>query len=262
MGDRAARHSKYGNYRIAPSFNVADLCPVLSANPNVSVSAPPIRIAIVDDNPALLRTVTRNLSIFDKVEIVGTAMDGEQAVRQTERHQPQVVLMDIEMPVLDGIAATAQIRQRWPQIKVLMLTVFDRDDKLFEAIKAGASGYLLKDERPARIVQAIDEVLNGGAPMSPGIALRTLNLLRQQTIIDNTVEKSLQLLQSTEFFALTTREVEILELVVDGQTPGQIGDRLFISASTVRKHVENMYGKLHVHSRLEAIRLAEHNRWF
>ena len=204
----------------------------------------PIRIAVVDDNPMLLRTVTRNLALFSEVQIVCTAMDGEQAIRQTEKHQPQVVLMDIEMPVLDGITATARIRHQWPQTKVLMLTVFDRDDKIFEAIKAGASGYLLKDERPARIVQAVEEVLAGGAPMSPGIALKTLNLLRQQTIVDDSVEKSLRTLQSPETFALTTREVEILELVVDGQTPGQIGDRLFISASTVRKHIENIYGKL------------------
>ena len=222
----------------------------------------PIRIAVVDDNPGLLRTLLQNLALFSEVEVVCTAMDGEQAIRQIDKHQPQVILMDIEMPVLDGITATARIKQQWPSINVLMLTIFDRDDKLFEAIKAGASGYLLKDERPARIVQAIEDVVAGGAPMSPGIALKTLTLLRQQTLIDKSVEKSLQMLPLPDAFALTNREIEILELVVEGYTPGQIADRLFISASTVRKHVENIYGKLRVHSRLEAIRLAEQNRWF
>lgn len=222
----------------------------------------PIQIAVVEDNPALLRTLTSALSRFEEVEVICTAMDGQHAIRQVEKYQPQVVLMDIEMPVLNGIRATAEICHNWPDIKVLILTVFDRDDKLFEAIKAGASGYLLKDERPAQIVSAIEEIVQGGAPMSPGIALKTLSLLRRQTIMDDTEPKPLQELHSPATFSLTPREIDILELVVEGYTPGDIADRLYISIGTVRKHVENIYDKLHVHSRLEAIRLAEQNRWF
>ncbi len=218
----------------------------------------PIRIEIVDDNPALLGSVCRNLSLFSEVEIVCTAHNGQYAIAQAETHHPQVILMDIEMPGMDGIVATAHLAAKLPDVKVLMLTVFDRADKIFEAIKAGASGYLLKDERPARIVQAIEDVLDGGAPMSPGIALKTLGLIRQQSVAPATTRQS----QPPETFALTTREVEILELVVDGQTPRQIGDRLFISAKTVRKHIENIYGKLHIHSRLEAVRLAGQYQWF
>jgi DNA-binding NarL/FixJ family response regulator len=222
----------------------------------------PIRIAVIDDNPTLLRSILHNLAIFDEIKVICTALDGEQAVLQVGQYQPQVVLMDIEMPVMNGISATSLIHQQWPHIKVLMLTVLDRDDKLFEAIKAGASGYLLKDERPAQLVQAIEEVLNGGAPMSPGIALKTLHMLRHQTIVENTQPKSLELVQSPEAYALTAREVSILELIVEGQSLVQIADQLFISTGTVRKHIENFYNKLHVHSRLEAIRLAEQNHWF
>ena len=222
----------------------------------------PIRIALVDDNPSLLRSIGRNLAVFEEIELVFTALDGEQAIRQAQHYRPQVVLMDIEMPVMDGIAATARLHDLLPNTKVLMLTVFDREDKIFEAVKAGASGYLMKDERPARIIAAVEEVLDGGAPMSPGIALKTLGLLRRQTLVTDTLHQLLQTTASTDDYALTAREIEILEQLIDGQIPQQIGDGLFISARTVRKHVENIYRKLHVHSRLEAIRLAEQNRWF
>ena len=222
----------------------------------------PIRIALVDDNPSLLHSIGRNLAVFEEIELVFTALDGEQAIRQAQHYRPQVVLMDIEMPVMDGISATARLHDLLPNTKVLMLTVFDREDKIFEAVKAGASGYLMKDERPARIIAAVEEVLDGGAPMSPGIALKTLGLLRRQTLVTDTLHQLLQTTASTDDYALTAREIEILEQLIDGQIPQQIGDGLFISARTVRKHVENIYRKLHVHSRLEAIRLAEQNRWF
>jgi DNA-binding NarL/FixJ family response regulator len=222
----------------------------------------PIRVALVEDNPNLLKALRQNLSLYDEIEIVGVAMDGERATQLAEKQRPQVVLMDIEMPIQDGITATDTITRKWPETKVLILTIFDRDDKLFEAIKAGASGYLLKDERPAQIVQAIQEVMDGGAPMSPGIALKTLNLLRQQTIVYDDSTRQLDVVQSPEAFSLTSREVEILEQLVEGLTPIQIGELLFISHYTVRKHIENIYNKLHVHTRLEVIRLAEQNRWF
>lgn len=222
----------------------------------------PVRIQIVDDNATLLRSISRNLAVFEEIEIVCTATDGQHAVSQAIIHQPQVVLMDIEMPGIDGIEATALLRAKLPDTKVLMLTVFDREDKIFEAIKAGASGYLLKDERPSRIVQAIEEVLDGGAPMSPGIALKTLNLLRQQTIVISNETLNLKPVRPPADFSLSAREIEILEQVVDGLTPQQIGDKLFISAKTVRKHIENIYEKLHIHSRIDAVKLAEQNQWF
>ncbi|WP_266366367.1 response regulator [Tellurirhabdus rosea] len=221
-----------------------------------------IPIALVDDNSSLLRSIGTNLRAFSEVELLFTATDGASAVSLARQHRPQVILMDIEMPIMDGIAATAAVRTELPGCKVIMLTVFDRDDKLFEAIKAGASGYLLKDERPYRLVQAIEEVLDGGAPMSPGIALKTLELLRRQRIEDGPGPRRLETCLPLKAYDLTNREEEILELLVEGLSPAQIGDRLFISPATVRKHIENCYQKLHVHSRLEAIRLAERNRFF
>lgn len=216
-----------------------------------------IKIGLVDDNPTLLRNVSENLSIFDELQVVFKAINGEDALHKMENHQPDVVLMDIEMPVLNGIEATREIKRRYPQQKIMMLTVLDQEDKIFDAIKAGASGYLLKDERPSRILSCIEELMEGGAPMSPTVATKTLHMLRSQQVAAQKTET----IQSTEIFSLSKREVEILEKIAAGLNYNQIADSLFISAKTARKHIENIYQKLHVHSKLEAVQMAKKNRW-
>lgn len=227
----------------------------------------PIRIAIVEDNPLLRQTISRTLSVFAEVQVVFTASDGQEAVHLTGLHQPEVVLMDIDMPIMDGIEATSQIKDLYPTVKILMLTVFDYDDKIFAAIRAGASGYLLKEERTDQIVNAIESVVNGGAPMSPLIAYRTLALLRQQTtqftgLVTTPAGMPARKQPTPATFELTTREIDILERLTNGLTPAQISAEVFISLSTVRKHIENIYDKLYVHTKLEAIRLAEQHKWF
>jgi DNA-binding NarL/FixJ family response regulator len=219
-----------------------------------------ISLAIVDDNILLLQTLASNLRGFSEVTVVFTATNGQQAIEMALHHKPAVILMDIDMPVLDGIQATAQLHSLMPDIKILMLTIFDRDDKLFDAIKVGASGYLLKDESPTRIVSSVEEVMNGGAPMSPGIASRALRMLSRQVFSTNST--TLQKPPPPESYFLTAREIEILELLSQGFPSSQIADRLFISDRTVRKHVENIYEKLHVHSRYEVIQLADKYQWF
>ena len=219
----------------------------------------PISIAIVDDNAPLLNNLARNMAAFGEIAILFTASNGQQAVDMARQQPPQVMLMDIDMPIMDGIRATALLHELLPDTKILMLTIFDRDDKLFEAIKAGASGYLLKDERPARLVVAIEDAVDGGAPMSPGIANRALAMLRRQVFTET---QPRQQLPAPESYLLTVREVEILEQLQLGLTTGQIASRLYISDRTVRKHVENIYEKLHVHSKYEAIQLAGMNQWF
>ena len=232
------------------------------------VTQMPIRIALVEDNPLLLQTLNRSLSMFEEVQVVFTAGDGQEAVRLACLNQPQVILMDIDMPLMNGIEATRQIREKCPGVRVVMLTVFDYDDKIFAAIRAGASGYLLKEERADQIVNAIEAVESGGAPMSSLIAYKTLALLRQQPIQPVSVpgiadqQAGAKPSPTPAQFELTTREIEILERLTIGLSPAEIGDKLFISRSTVRKHIENIYHKLYVHSKLEAIRLAEQYRWF
>lgn len=170
------------------------------------------------------------------------------------RQKPQVVLMDIDMPVMNGIEATSLIHELYPGIKVVMLTVFDDDKKIFDAIQAGANGYLLKDAKPARIVAAIEDALEGGVPMSPLVASKTLELLLNYA-------PSIKDLKSPEDYKLSEREIEVLKLLSSGKNYHVIAELLFISPKTVRGHIERIYDKLHVHSKLEAVQLAQRNKW-
>jgi len=159
--------------------------------------------------------------------------------------------MDIEMPKLDGIGATEIIKQKFPHIKIIMLTVFDNDANIFNAIKAGADGYLLKEVSPDELKKGILETLNGGATMTPSIAMKTLNLFRNPTLIEpSTIDENIK---------LTTREIEVLEQLSKGLKYDAIANNLILSSGTIRKHVENIYNKLKVHNKLEAIQKAKNN---
>ena len=216
-----------------------------------------IKVGLVDDNPTLLRNIGQNLSIFEEIQIVFKANGGREAIDNLNNHHPDMLLMDIEMPEMDGIETTRKVKALFPEIKIMMLSVLDREDKIFEAIKAGASGYLVKDERPSKIVAAIEELMEGGAPMSPTIAMKTLQILRKQEINNISIEE----IETTESFNLSKREVEILEKITEGLNYNQIADQLFISSKTARKHIENIYQKLHVHTKMEAVAVAQKNRW-
>ncbi len=213
-----------------------------------------IRIAIAEDNYMLATSIQEKLQLFSRdFEFVFHALDGKDLLEKlAENHRVDVILMDIEMPVMDGIEATAQIRQKFPQIRIIMLTVFDDDEKIFRAIQAGASGYLLKDEPPTRIHEGIKMTIEGGAAMSPTIAARTLALLRNPEL-PREVEKKADV-------ALTKREIEVVEQLSQGLDYKQIAANLFISPATVRKHIENIYDKLHVHNKIEAVTKAQKYR--
>ena len=216
----------------------------------------PVTIAIVDDNTGFLKQLKENLSLFNEISLLFTATNGQEALKKLEQCKklPMVILMDIEMPLMDGIEATAVIVSN-TDIKVLILTVFDTDEKIFEAIKAGASGYLLKDSKPHKILTAIEDIMQGGAPMSPHIASRTLELLRNSSTKNENFPKPAD-------YNLSDRETQLLQLLVEGNTYQQIADCMFISHGTVRKHIENIYYKLHIHSKVEAVNKANKYKWF
>lgn len=211
-----------------------------------------LKIAIVDDNTFLINAVKEKLSFFDDVTIKHTSMNGSDLLTKLqENHNLDLILMDIEMPVLNGIETTQIVKQKYPHIKIIMLTAFDNDEHIFNAIKAGADGYLLKEINPKDLYEGIQETLNGGAAMNPSIAMKTLKLLRNPIDIQNPRDQ--------EEISLSTREVEVLEQLSKGLSYTVIADHLFLSPSTVRKHIENIYKKLQVHSKIEAVQKARNH---
>ena len=212
-----------------------------------------IRLAIVDDNTFLQKTIQDKLAFFDEVSVKFKAMNGLELLEKLEKnHNLDLILMDIEMPKMNGIEATEIIKNRYPQIKIIMLTVFDNDENIFHSIKAGADGYLLKEINPQELYNAIKETLNGGAIMTPSIALKTLKLFRNPAAFED--------LPNKEEYNLTVREIEVLEQLSKGLKYNTIAENLFLSVGTIRKHVENIYTKLQVHNKLEAIQKAKTNK--
>lgn len=211
-----------------------------------------IKIAIADDNSFLINTVKEKLSFFDDLNYKFSGFNGsELLVKLEENHNIDLILMDIEMPILNGIETTEIVKKKYPHIKIIMLTVFDNDENIFNAIKAGADGYLLKEINAKDLHDGIVETLNGGAAMNPSIALKTLKLLRNPLDIENAQEK--------EEIKLTQREVEVLEQLSKGLSYSLIADNLILSTGTVRKHIENIYRKLQVHNKIEAVQKAKKN---
>ncbi len=209
-----------------------------------------IKIAIAEDNVALARAITENIAMNEDLRLCFVARNGHELLEQLLRQQPDLILMDINMPVMNGIEATRQVKELYPAIKIVMLTVFDDGANIFNSILAGATGYVLKDEKPGRLFAAIEEALEGGAPMSPVIAQKALMLLRGKAADEKSQDNSCQ---------LSKRELEILTLMSQGLDYNQIADKTFISPKTVRKHIENIYTKLQAHNKVEAIAIAKKN---
>jgi DNA-binding NarL/FixJ family response regulator len=219
-----------------------------------------IPVGIVDDNSQNRLSFAERLNYSDDIDVVLTARDGNDFLEQMKGLKPQqhpgVILMDIEMPAMDGIETVRNAKLLYPQVRFLMLTVFDDDDKIFEAIKAGADGYLLKNEKISLIVDCIVQLSESeSAPMSPRIARKALDLLMKASLPESVKDT-----ESTYDYALSNREIEILRLTVDGYGYKYIAEKLFLSSHTVRKHIANIYHKLHVTSKAQAIKIATKNK--
>ena len=211
-----------------------------------------IRVVLADDNRLMQQAIEEKLSFYADIELKFKAVNGEDLLARLEKNsRTDLILMDIEMPKMTGIEATFEVKQRFPHIKIIMLTVFDNDENIFRAIKAGADGYLLKDTNPDELYRAITGTMNGGASMTPSIALKTLRMFREPVDFSRTSENG--------EIKLTTRETEVLEQLSTGLKYEQIAVNLVISTGTVRKHIENIYAKLQVCNKLEAIRKAKDN---
>jgi DNA-binding NarL/FixJ family response regulator len=217
------------------------------------------RIALTEDNMVNRNTFMQKLKVADNLNLVFSAGNGNQYLEQLKglpHHSlPQVIFMDLEMPELDGIETIRIVKSLYPQIHHIVLTVFDDDEKIFEAIKAGASGYLLKHESASVLQDSVINVIEfGGAPMSPAIARKTLKLLSQAAPAEASAQNAMP-------DAITEREKEILQYMVNGWDAKRISAALYISVLTVRKHIANIYEKLHVNSKAQVISLAHKNKW-
>jgi DNA-binding NarL/FixJ family response regulator len=204
-----------------------------------------IRVAIFEDNKLVRDALQAILSGTPGFNCTGAFADGNKWMQDIKRSEPDVILMDIELPGLNGIEISRQVHQTFPEIKILIQTVFNDSDKIFQALCAGASGYILKNDPPHKYLEAINEVYNGGAPMNPAVAKKVLGFFGGKNII--------LIAPDNNDYNLSEREKEILRLMVEGSNYRAIADKAFISYETVRTHVKNIYRKLHVASRSEAV---------
>jgi len=200
-----------------------------------------IKVSIVEDNRGTRESLTELLDRAPALQCVGAHPTGEEALRQIPGEAPDVVLMDINLPRMNGIECVAQLKEKMPGTQVLMLTTYEESDLIFDSLRHGASGYLLKNMPPADLVSAIEQVHAGGAPMSMQIARKVVNHFQQIKKPQSAMEQ------------LTKREQEILALLAKGFLYKEIADQLGISLSTVRAHLHTVYEKLHVQSRTEAV---------
>ncbi|TRW43246.1 response regulator [Georgenia yuyongxinii] len=220
-----------------------------------SGAATAIRVLLADDQALLRMGFRMVLEAEDGLEVVGEAADGASAVQMAGALRPDVVLMDVRMPGMNGLEATEQIVRAHPDSRVLILTTFDVDEYAFDGLRAGASGFLLKDTRPADLVQAIRTVASGDAVVSPRVTRRMLELFGSH-LPTGAAGQGAPGGPDPRLARLTARELEVLTLVAEGLSNAEIAGRLFVSETTVKTHVGNVLGKLDLRDRVQAVVLA------
>ncbi len=212
-----------------------------------------IKIALVEDNPSLQRRFLQNFAFYEEIEVLFCSISGEDFLEKLEECDtqgvglPEVVLMDIELPGISGIDTTLALKENYPHVEVMMITVFEDEEKIMDSLRSGASGYLLKDEPPDFIVSAIQDLKKGGAPMTSKIARKIIGSIRNPSVKEVNIEPG---------FDLSEREVEIIKLLVEGGSYTTIAEKLFISPHTVKTHIKNVYKKMHVHSKASLVKMA------
>lgn len=200
-----------------------------------------ISLAIVEDNSEIRRNLARFIGEVPGFRITSLCSTGEEALKIIPNQPPDIVLMDIQLPGINGIDCTTALKQKLPKLRVMMLTVYEDSDAIFDALKAGASGYLLKRSAPDRLIEAIKELHQGGSPMTSEIARKVIDSFHNAKPATHPQDR------------LTHREEEVLQLLAKGYSAKEIGAKLNLSYETIRVHLKRVYEKLHVHSRTEAV---------
>ena len=212
-----------------------------------------IKILIAEDNLFSQKALVEKISNFEDLKVKAVANNGEELIELLQTNSiVDVILMDLDMPKMDGVKATEWVKNRFPQIKIVVITIYDDDEHIFNAIKAGADSYILKDSSAEKIQEAIHQTLSGGAIMSPSIALKTLHFLKNYEWMETQTE--------TEDFRLSQREVEVLDQVSKGLKNKSIAENLCISVFTVKNHIDKIYKKIQAKNRVELIYIAKKNR--
>ncbi|WP_298118350.1 response regulator transcription factor [Flavobacterium sp.] len=199
------------------------------------------KICVVEDNKDFREAIASIISLTKFYDLLGCFENAETAIQFISNSLPDVVLVDINLPGKNGIELVASLKQKHPQLHFLMCTSYDDDEKIFDSLKVGASGYILKSDGPIKIIEAITELFEGGSPMTSSIARKVVSSFSSINTSNNTTQ------------SLTNREVEILSLLSKGLLNKEVADQLFISTGTVKKHIQNIYEKLHVNTRIEAV---------
>ena len=223
-----------------------------------------VRLFVVEDQPKILKNQLKLLEAFDEVEIIGTALSGEEALEELKAADPKpdVILCDLGLPQMSGIDVTREVKKEWPQIEILIFTIFDEEDKVLEAVKAGASGYLLKGAEAKKIVESIHEVRQGGSVIQPSLARALLRHFRMpekgpappgSLRDEDGNDSSVQEYPLAGRRALTARELECLQIIAKGLSNNEAAQVLGLSKATIRTHLEHIYQKLDVTNRVEAV---------
>ncbi len=214
-----------------------------------------IPVCIVEDVTDIRQALEQIIELSDNCVLAGSFSSGEEALVKIPQLKPKVVLMDIGLGSTNGIDLVKELKPQNPNILYMMCTVYEEDEKIFNALRAGASGYILKKSSPSKLLEAINELVDGGAPMSSQIAMKVVNVFKDLPVQESVATAPLPFVQAegNDPAILTRREKEILEWLAQGKIYKEIGKELFISAETVRKHVYHIYEKLHVNNRVEAV---------
>lgn len=209
-----------------------------------------IKVVVFEDNPQLREGLSMLIGGTEGYQVLASFKDANNIIEELRKNMPDIVLMDIDMPGTNGIEAVKLVRSNYPDVKVLMLTVFDDNKNIFEALKAGANGYILKKTQPAKLLEYINDAYSGGAPMTASVATQVLNMFSK-----------LDHYGSTDY-NLSDREKQVLQLLVNGYSYKMIAAEMFIAIDTVRSHIKKIYEKLHVNSKSEAVATAFKNKLF
>lgn len=209
-----------------------------------------IRVLVVEDQAKILKAQLKLLETFDEIEIVGSAMSGESALEQVEQTKPEVILCDLGLPQMSGIEVTKKVKAKYPEIEILIFTIFDEEEKVIEAIHAGAAGYLLKGAPVEKIVEAIKDVKAGGSVIQPNLARALLRMVKENAENQNNRGS---LAPGEIPSVLTDRELEILQIIAKGLSNNEAAKVLGLSKATIRTHLEHIYEKLDVTNRVEAV---------